>query len=144
MFHARLRIVRAALLTVLIWGSAAQADPDPAQLKTMYDDALKQLQAAQDRRNELATANDQLKARVAELEQQVARQREEMRRAYYLWSNYQTWNQLLIEYPALIDRFRTFMSQGTPQESPTTQPAQVDREPWPLLDTNWPFSCVEG
>lgn len=46
----------------------AQAGPSPAELKRMYDDAIAQLKGAQDRKNELAGENDELKKRLAEVE----------------------------------------------------------------------------
>ncbi|HLL89762.1 MAG TPA: hypothetical protein VK324_10685 [Tepidisphaeraceae bacterium] len=51
--------------------AGAQEQPSPEQVRRMYDDALGQLKAAQDRRNELA-------ARVRELEQKLAEQEKEL------------------------------------------------------------------
>lgn len=52
--------------------AVAQNQPSPEQIQTLYQDALNQLKAAQDRKNELATENAKLKKREAELEQQLA------------------------------------------------------------------------
>jgi hypothetical protein len=56
----------------------AQDANNPEQLKKLYDDALAQLKAAQDRKNELATQNEQLTAKVAELQKQLDQARGEM------------------------------------------------------------------
>ncbi|HQY88457.1 MAG TPA: hypothetical protein PK402_07350, partial [Tepidisphaeraceae bacterium] len=46
-------------------------DATPEQLQVQYDEALKQLQAAQDRKNELANENEQLKRQIETLTQIV-------------------------------------------------------------------------
>ena len=56
----------------------AQDTSNPEQLKKMYGDALAQLKAAQDRKNELATQNEQLTAKVADLQKQLDQARGEM------------------------------------------------------------------
>jgi outer membrane murein-binding lipoprotein Lpp len=131
---------------VAVFSTVALAQPsDPAQLKSMYDDAMKQLQAAQDRRNELASENEKLKAEIARLERDLVAQREDIRRSYILWSNYQAWAQFIEGQPALLERFRAFFIEGTPS-TPATQPDSTrDREgPPTLYDPQWPFSAISG
>jgi hypothetical protein len=126
---------------------AAVAQPsDPAQLKSMYDDAMKQLQAAQDRRNELSAENERLKAQVAQLEKEVIQQREDIRRSYILWSHYQAWSQFIEGQPSLLQRFRDFFVEGTPATLPATQAESIRaREGPPLLfDPQWPFSEIRA
>ena len=50
----------------------AQDEPKPDELKKMYADALSQLKSVQDRRNELAQANEALTAKVKDLETKLA------------------------------------------------------------------------
>ena len=57
----------------------AQDANNPEQVKKLYADALAQLKAAQDRKNELATQNEQLTAKVAELQKQLDQARGDMR-----------------------------------------------------------------
>src|SRR5437868_14898517 len=51
--------------------AVAEDEPKPEQLKQMYDDTLAQLKSAQERKTQLAAENEQLKAKVAELEKQL-------------------------------------------------------------------------
>ena len=67
--RARTWALMALLLSATV--AVAQDAPKPEQLKKMYDDALAQLKAAQDRKNELAMQNEQLTAKSAELQKQL-------------------------------------------------------------------------
>ena len=58
----------ALTIGVLASTAVAQNQPSPEQLQTMYQDALNQLKAAQDRKNELATENQKLQKKQAQLE----------------------------------------------------------------------------
>ena len=61
-----------ALALVLTMGAVLADDqPKPEQLKQMYDEALASLKSAQERKNQLAAENEQLKAKVAELQKQL-------------------------------------------------------------------------
>lgn len=126
-------------------GTAFAQPTDPAQLKSMYDDAMKQLQAAQDRRNELAAENERLKSQVSQLEKDLITQREDIRRSYVLWSNYQAWIQFIEGQPALLERFRSFFVEGNPTTPATLPEGNRAREGPPMLfDPNWPFSAVHS
>ncbi len=128
--------------------ASARAQPsDPAQLKSMYDDAMKQLQAAQDRRNELAAENERLKAQVAQLERDLIQQREDIRRSYVLWSHYQAWAQFIEGQPTMLQRFREFFVEGTPtaaSQSILPDTVRAREGPALLFDPRWPFSAVEA
>ena len=60
-----------AIASMLAVAIPVRADPTADQLKTMYDDAMRQLQQAQERKNQLANENEQQKARIADLEQRL-------------------------------------------------------------------------
>lgn len=137
-----------SLVCLGLTAAPAVAQPsDPAQLKSMYDDAMKQLQAAQDRRNELAAENERLRNQVAQLEKDLIQQREDIRRSYILWSHYQAWAQFIESQPSLLQRFRDFFIEGMPTSTPSTLPADSLRAregPPQLFDPRWPFSAVEA
>ena len=94
----------------------AQDQTNPEDLNNKYQDALAQLKAAQDRKNELATENEQLKARIAELE----RQADEHRRAaaeyanttFFLRAHFAAWQTFIDRYPQLKSRWRVFLEGG--------------------------------
>jgi cell division protein FtsB len=112
----------------------AQGEPNAEQLKKMYDDALAQLRAAQDRKNELATENEKLNARLAELERQVNELRQEKEtwadRTLFLRSHHAAWLRFIERYPEVQARWRLFL-----EADPMAVPAQdVD-----VLDRHWPW-----
>jgi septal ring factor EnvC (AmiA/AmiB activator) len=127
-------------------GSRAQEQPKPEQLQKMYDDALAQLKAAQDRKSELAKENEKLTAEVdrlkkeldstraeaTELRRQVA---ENAEKSFYLRSYHAAWQSFLREHADLEARWKVFF------ESDLLDP--VRQETTNLLDPNWPLS-VEG
>ena len=145
----RLWYVMAVVVCLTLGGGStavAQDEPKPDQLKKMYDDALVQLKAAQDRKNELATENEKLNAKVAELkkqlddatvraqtlEQQVAGFAEQ---TFYLRSHYAAFQNFLRSYPNLMSRWKLFMENDL-----MTVPHDV---PASVFDPSWPLS-VEG
>src|SRR5690349_21387598 len=94
-----------AAATVLLASTLALAQdaPKPEQLKKMYDDALAQLKAAQDRKTELAQQNEKLTAQIAEMTKELDRLRNEAvdlkrrdaetaERTFFLRSQYAAWN----------------------------------------------------
>jgi hypothetical protein len=94
----------------------AQNQPNPDDLSKKYEDALAQLKAAQDRKNELATENEQLKARIAELEKQADEHRraaaEYAQNTFFLRSHYAAWQTFIDRYPQLKTRWRVFLEGG--------------------------------
>src|SRR5204862_1073840 len=102
--------------------SLAQDAGNPEQLKKQYDDALAQLKAAQDRKNELATQNEQLTKKVAELEKQLDQARGEMlelkrqdaenaEKSFYLRSYDAAWTTFIQRYPELKERWKSFLDK---------------------------------
>lgn len=100
----------------------AQEPSNPEQLKKMYGDALTQLKAAQDRKNELATQNEQLTAKVAELQKQLEQARGEMldlqrqdaenaEKTFYLRSHHAVWQSFVERYPDLKLRWKQFLEK---------------------------------
>jgi hypothetical protein len=103
--------------------------PRPEQLREQLDDTLRQLQAAQDRKNELATENEKLLARIAQLENRL--NRVESNLGFYL-SHYGTWRASNRSAAG-----RLFDISFSPAETFPFVPA-FDR----FEDRNWPFSAV--
>lgn len=106
-------LVAAAALLALAGGARAQEQPNPDELKRLHDEAIVQLKAAQDRKNELAAENEALKARIAELEGLLNERAIEAagwaERTWYLRSHYAAWQRFLERYPQLRERWRMFL-----------------------------------
>jgi len=135
--------VAAALVPVLILSAGlvlAQDAASPEQLKKLYGDALAQLKAAQDRKNELAQQNEQLTAKVAELQKQLDQSRgealelkrkdaESAEKTYFLRSHYAAWQAFIRRYPEVYGRWKVFFEYGV--LFPTRDlPEGIDLE-WP-------------
>jgi predicted nuclease with TOPRIM domain len=124
----------------------AQDAANPEQLKKLYDDALAQLKAAQDRKNELATQNEQLAAKVADLQKQLDAARGEMlelkrqdaenaEKSFYLRSHHAAWQTFVDRYPELKARWKQFLDRdvlAAGNELPT------------LMDPDWPLTVTES
>jgi predicted nuclease with TOPRIM domain len=106
----------AAMIVVTAGGVAAQDQTNPEELNRKYQDALTQLKAAQDRKNELATENETLKAKVAELEKQIEQaKRESMtfaEQTYDLRVHYWAWQSFLKLHPTMLERWRLFLENS--------------------------------
>ena len=138
----RVRIwVVAALLLSAGWVLAQDA-PKPEQLKKMYDDALAQLKAAQDRKTELAQQNEQLTAKVGGLTKELDGLRAEMvelkrrdadsaERSFYLRSQYAAWQSFLDRYPEMKAKWNVFM------DSTLLNP---DADAELIIDSRWPLT----
>jgi septal ring factor EnvC (AmiA/AmiB activator) len=139
-------IVAIAVLPALnIPAPRAAAEEDAQQLRQAYDDTLAQLRDAQQRKTQLAAENEQLKAKVAELEKQVSaadakaaelrRRNEQLSQTEsYLHSHYAAFQQFLHRYPQLQMRWKTFL-----QSDLHSQPSRG--EPPILVDPEWPLSA---
>jgi DNA repair exonuclease SbcCD ATPase subunit len=96
------------------WAPAAQDQPNPEQLKKLYEDALVQLRSAQDRKNELAGQNEQLLAKIAELEQQLAQLKKEQsgyaERTLFLRAHHVAWQKFLHDRPLLQIEWDDFLA----------------------------------
>jgi predicted nuclease with TOPRIM domain len=123
----------------------AQDANNPEQLKKLYGDALTQLKAAQDRKNELATQNEQLTAKVGELQKQLDQARGEMlelkrrdaenaEKSFYLRSHHAAWQTFVERYPELKARWTQFLERDV-LASGNDLPE--------LLDPMWPLTKTE-
>lgn len=139
--------MRVWLAVLLMWLGAAtvlaQEPPQPAELQKMYDDALAQLKAAQDRKNELGIENESLKARIAELEKQMGDAQATVAtlqasvaasadQTFFYRSYYAAWQVFLGEYPYLKAQWKYFLENGllsVPHQGPD------------FMDSDWPFSA---
>jgi hypothetical protein len=131
-----------AIASVLTTPSAAVAALQDGltqeQLRKMYDDALVQLKASQDRKSELAGENEKLQARVAELEKQLAEARTEIaehaERTFIYRSQHAAWQTFLQRYPSLMRQWKLFLEAGI-----LTAPNEIPQ--W--MDPDWPLSAAE-
>jgi hypothetical protein len=94
----------------------AQEQLNPEELNRKYQDALTQLKAAQDRKNELATENERLTAKIAELEKQVDQSKRESatfaEQTFHLRMHYYAWQSFLKIHPAMMERWRIFLENS--------------------------------
>ncbi len=120
----------------------AQDEPKPDELKKMYADALTQLKSVQDRRNELAQANEALTAKVKDLDAKLTTTTEELatlkkdvaaytEKSFFLRSHYAAWQGFLQSYPELISRWKMYLGTGL-----------IVPKPSPSADDNWPFDMA--
>lgn len=119
----------------------AQDQPNPDQLRAMYDEALQQLKAAQDRKSELATENESLLVKIAELEKQMAQMQairddlqkqvaQNSEKSYYYRAHYAAWREFTRQYPSVLTRWKIFLEHGL-QFPPPEMPQWIDTD-WPL------------
>jgi chromosome segregation ATPase len=111
-----------ALCLLAAAGTAVAEDkPNPDQLKKAYDDALVQLKAAQNSKNDLARANDKLAKQVEDLKKQLAGaqgQIESLKRqvsdneqkTFYLRAGQSAWHNFLKAHPELLARWKAFLA----------------------------------
>lgn len=113
------------LLVFLVFPARADDTNDPKVLRKSLDEALAQLKSAQDRKNELATENERLTARLAELERQLSDANREVSenaaRTWALRSQVAAWEQFLKRYPSLLNRWKVFL-ESDPLSQPSTMP----------------------
>ena len=138
----------AVALTIGTVGSGlvfAQDATNPEQVKKLYADALAQLKAAQDRKNELATQNEQLTAKVAELQKQLDQARGDMlelrrqdaenaEKSFYLRSHHAAWQTFVGRYPELKARWKQFLEKDV-LATGNDLPEFLDPM-WPLTKTD--------
>ena len=123
----------AAVLCLLLSTAArGQEPPKLEELQKMYSDAIEQLKAAQDRKNELASENEKLIARVAELERQLADRDRQIaafaEKTWYWRSHYAAWETFIERYPKLAEQWRAFLSAGE-LDPLNRQPVWADPKP---------------
>ena len=130
-----------ALLMLSTTLAFAQDAPKPEQLKKMYDDALAQLKAAQDRKTELAQQNEQLNAKITEMTKELDRLKSEMvelqrrdaetaERTFFLRSQYAAWNRFLEGQPEMKARWETYLDNSL--VNPHAGIPQIIDPQWPL------------
>ena len=147
----RVRTRAAVALAALVgWSAAAagvaraQENPSPEQMRKMYDDALQQLKAAQERKNQLAAENEKLGKQVEAMQKDLAAAHgrvEELKRAdaehaertFFLRSHYAAWQQFARAHPETADRWRLFIESDF-WVSPRETGSLIDRE-WPTPTT---------
>lgn len=111
-----------ALVGVCAGGAVAagQDNPAPDQMRKMYDDALAQLKAAQERKNQLAAENEKLGQQLEAARKELAAaagRLDELRRAdadhaektFFLRSHYMAWQQFVGADAGLAGRWRAFL-----------------------------------
>jgi predicted nuclease with TOPRIM domain len=116
------------LATAGVVGAQDQSS-NPEELNRKYQEALTQLKAAQDRKNELATENEQLTARIRVLEKQLEDAKREAAtvadRTYQLRAQYSAWEVFLQRYPRLLSEWKQFVLRS-PLSRPTEMPELAD------------------
>lgn len=137
-----MRLIAGVLAGVFTFGSFAYAadTPSPDQLKKMYDDALVQLKSAQDRKNELAKENEDLKAKAEELGKDLAASQAQLQdlkrevadnaeKNFYLRAYHTAWENFLRQNPELLAKWKSFL-----QSDIAAAPQRIPQ----LLDPRWP------
>ena len=104
------------------------------QLKAQYDEALKQLQAAQDRKNELANENELLKKQVESLTQMCYASREQ---TLFLQTHFNLWQMYVAAFPE-VGRWFEMSADRSYFFGANIVPA------YEMTDLNWPFSAIES
>jgi predicted nuclease with TOPRIM domain len=133
------------VVMVLGGGTWAQEEPEPEQLKKMYEDALAQLKSAQLRKAELAAENEQLTARVAELEKQLGQSQKQVaelqqqsgqweEKTFLLRAHYAAWRNFVAQHPAIKQRWQVFLESDL---------LRVGAGWWGAGEWDWPLSTAE-
>lgn len=128
------RFVGSVLIALLLvsLASAQPVEMSTDQLRRMYDDAVAQLRAAQDRRNELARENERLQERVAGLQEQVADLKTQLTRltdsTFQIRSERAAWLEFLRTSPVIRSQWFSFLHEN-----------RLRSEPSYLLDPQWPL-----
>ena len=134
--------------------AAAQENIKPDQWKKMYDDALVELKASQDRKSELAKQNERLVAEVERLRKDLDASRAETavlrtqaavqsQRSFLLRSHYTAWRSFLYLYPGLEMRWRLFVGADLLEANPFDMPADSAPTP-PAADPAGPLTSSDG
>ena len=136
-----MRRVSFFLVVVMLAATAPAQTVKPDDSKK-YKDTLNELKAAQDRKAELATQNEKLAARVAELEKQLQAQSvqlDEMKRqalafadqTFFLRSHYEAWKHFIAANRAVKMQWEIFV-QAVASLNASPQPAIFMDPQWPL------------
>ena len=141
----------AVMVAVISLAPAARAQDDvnPDELRRKVDAAMDQLKAAQERKNQLAAENDQLKAKVAETQKQLDAAQSQLaelqrqaagyaEKTFYFRSHYVAWQEFLRRYPSLMAKWKVFLNndhltspRDLPDFSDPNWPADAESQPAP-------------
>jgi septal ring factor EnvC (AmiA/AmiB activator) len=137
-----MRLLAGVMAVMLAFsGVVYDADtPTPDQLKKMYDEALAQLKNAQDRKNELAKENEDLKAKAEEMGKDLAAAQAQVQdlkrdladndeKDFYLRAYHAAWENFIARSPELMARWKAFIGSDAAATAPSTEP---------LIDPHWP------
>lgn len=108
---------------------ASAQDIRPEDMKKMYDDALVQLKAAQERKNQLAAENEKLTAQVNEMKKQIEQMQQQMddlkradaehdQKTFFLRAHYAAWKEFIRQYPDLYGRWKLFLHDDLIKPAP--------------------------
>jgi predicted nuclease with TOPRIM domain len=126
-------LIAASLSTV----AAAQNQPSYEQLQNQYNDALKQLKVAQDRKNELADENAKLQKRLDDQNKQLQDKQDELdslrNRTYFLRAHYNTWEDFIDFHPKIKAMWSAYFTFSKPPEVVSEM----------LGDGSWPFTLPD-
>jgi hypothetical protein len=125
-------ILSISVLFLLTSGARA----DDGQLQKAYSDTLIQLKAAQDAKNELASANDKLGKQLEDVKKQLAASQARARdlerevsdndgKNFYLRSFYAAWQTFIKIHPELAVRWKLYLGEDV---------LAMPQEPRPLID----------
>src|SRR5579862_911342 len=125
----RLFLVTAMIFAVSGLAHAQDPSNNVDELNRKYQDALVQLKAAQDRKNELATENEKLTAHVADLQKQLDEANRQAstfaQQTFQLRANYAAWEAFMKRYPLLLGKWKVFI-ESDPLALPSEWPDMVD------------------
>ncbi len=134
-------IARYFIACIFVTSTSILRADDAAKMKEAYEDAVRQLQVAQDRKNELANENEQLRQKIATTE-------EELLRSTNRFSTLRDQTYRLRHEAAALDQFLAADAARWAAWARlfAAPPAQALHETEPRLlvdrDENWPFSAV--
>ena len=148
-----------AAIALLAAAAPARAQEEGQNFEKLYNDALAQLKAAQDRKNELARENEQLREREQSLRETLleAQQREaaELERTWLIRTHYVAWRQFILARPAVARQWREFVADrsagdsladpepapATPVTAPAAEPVGEQGSPPPTPATTRPTTA---
>lgn len=126
-----MRLMWVAAVTLAVTGlvTAQEQSGNLEELNRKYQDALAQLKAAQDRKNELATENERLLMRLAETEKQLEQTKQQVAelagQTFKLRSHYAAWQAFIRRYPLMQEKWQIFV-QSNPLAVPADLPEMLD------------------
>lgn len=129
------RMLAGLLLLAICAPVLGDDDVSADQLKRMYDDAVAQLRAAQDRRNELAKQNEKLSSQIRDLQKQAQDAKAEAQtmaeQTFKMRLEYRAFQDFVKRYPGVDVRWRMFMRSDLLSNTECI----LDQ-----LNSDWPFS----